>query len=378
MLSKYWKCNLACGAMLLLASTAVTANTVCTAEPGGHVRPEQRETIRTVHNRALPRFIEQGDSAADSGRLAEAASWYIKVFRPFVYNGINYSFQRCADKKIYRQAADKLRVVADKHAAQLMAAGHYLPSESPQEAGALSRGALQLLLLSNGYDAFLEHSFDYAVDQLRDRDIRRDLRGMVNHRLQQLERQRDSDYGRHQNLIDDTAPLLNEELAGIDKLTGFDDRLRAHLAPHYPRITDYWLEAETSRYRELVAIDNAIQQSLRVDWAAGALANGIARLRQHPQEIERLKAQGNMRAEAFMSQQKYALARAYFDAVGNDDRREQAAELAEREQAASNRELKNTMQAEIEQMQKSDDERAAFQDDTNDMAAEFGFDLEED
>lgn len=378
MRGKSWKQILACGAMLMLGSTAAIADTFCKAVPGEHVRPDQRESSRSVHNQVLPTFIQQGDSAAAAGRLAEAASSYFKVFRPFMHNGINHSFERCADASVYQEAADKLRAVAGRHAEHLMAEGHYLPGDSPVEANNLQGGALHLLLISNAYDEFIDHSFDYAVRQLRERDIYRTLEGMASRRVQQIEYMRDNDFGKVWNLDDDTTPLLAEELAGIDKFAGFEERLRARLAPLYPKITDYWLATEDARHRELVESDNAIQQTLRVDNAAGALSQGIRRLREHPREIERLKARGSARGEAFMSRQEYALARPYFDAVGNDDRQAQADELAKRDEAKMVRELKGTLQADIEKMQKTEEESAEFEDDTEDMAAEFGFDLGED
>ena len=78
-----------------------------------------------------------------------------------------------------------------------------------------------------------------------------------------------------------------------------------------------------------------------------------------------------------MAQQRYALARAYFDAVNNDERHARADELARRKEEETVRDLEGKLQADIQRMQKTDDEKAAFEEDTDDMAAEFGFDLDE-
>jgi hypothetical protein len=369
------------GMAALMLPAMTNADTICTHEPrfvdgaGGEV---QAESQRAVKSRILGEYIEYGDAALARNRLTDAVYYYAKVFKPFAIKGRNFSAERCASQSLYEEAAEKLGGVASRLAAEELAQGHYLPGESPNKIRGHPGGALSLFLIGNDYDAFVEQSFDYAAHELRERDIQNKLTGLASQRLRELEATRGFGDGyRHTDLQDDTSPLLEAELAAFDKLKDLDTRLTAHLAPLYPAITDYWLEEEARRYRDLTARDSELQQSLLVDHAAGALADGIARLKRFPDEVGRLTSRGNKRGDALMDQQRYAMARAYFDAVGNEERHARANALTRRAEQATVRELKDKLQADIQKMQKTDEEKAAFEEDTDDMAAEFGFDLED-
>lgn len=370
-----------CGLAALVLPGLTAAGTICTHVPRvveGVGIPAPTENQRVVKTRILGEYIEYGDAALARNRMTDAVYYYSRVFQPFAYKRWNYTAERCASQSLYREAADKLGDVARRLAAEDLSRGHYLPGESRNELKGQPGGALNLFLISNDYDAFIKHSFDYAARELRERDIQDKLRGLAEQRLRVLQSARDhaASY-HHADLQDDTLPLLDVELAAFDQLQDFGARLAAHLAPLYPAITDYWLNEETQRYRDLNAQDSALQQSIFVNHAAGALEEGIARLKRFPAEIDRLTARGNERGEALMAQQRHALARAYFDAVGNEERHAQADALAKRDEQATVRALKDELQADIQKMQKTDEEKANFDEETEDMAAEFGFDLED-
>lgn len=366
----------------LMVPVLASADTICTHIPqNAEAAPAEapRESQRVVKTRVVRDFIARGDAAAEETGPRAAAYFYAKVFRPFGYKGMNYTAERCASQSLYRQAAEKLNDITRQLAVEDLAQGHYLPGESSNEIEGQPGGALSLFLLGNHYDAFIEHSLEYAARELRERDIRGELVGLAERRLRELESARDhaAVYQRI-GLKDDTEPLLDAELAAFDKLSGFAQRLEAHLAPLYPAITDYWLDEEARRYRDLMSQESTLQQSVFVDHAAGALSEGIARLRHHPVEIGRLKERGNTRGDELMSESRHGLARAYFDAVGNAAEFARADSLARRKEEKEVAALKRTVEAEIEGMQKSDAEKAVFDKETEDMAAEFGFDLEGD
>lgn len=369
------------GLAALMLPALSTADTICTHIPRiveGAGVPAPTESQRVVKTRILGEFIAYGDAAVVKNRLTDAVYYYSKVFQPFSYNRWNYTAERCASQSLYREAAEKLGDVARRIAAEDLSRGHYLPGESRNEIKGQPGGALSLFLLGNDYDAFIEHSFDYAARELHERDVQNELTGLAGHRLRELKGARDlSASYRNTDLQDDTAPLLDAELAAFDKLKDFDAHLEAHLAPLYPAITDYWLNEEARRFRDLNARDSALQQAIFVDHAAGALADGVARLKRFPVEVDRLITRGNERGEALMGAQRYALARAYFDAVGNVERHARADALAEGEEQATVRALKDELQSDIQKLQKTDEEEAAFEEETQDMAAEFGFDLDE-
>ena len=370
-----------CGLAALMLPVLAIADTICThipriVESAGLEAPT--ESQRVVKDRILREYIDYGDAAVGKGQLTDAVYYYSRVFRPFAHKRWNYTAERCASQSLYQEAAGQLRKVAGRLAAEDLSRGHYLPGETRNEIRDQPGGALYLFLIANDYDAFIEHSFEYAARELRERDIQDELTGLASQRLRELESSRDlSASYRHTALQDDAAPLLDAELTAFDKLKDFDARLEAHLAPLYPTVTDYWLDEEARRYRNLQSEDSLLQQSILVDHAAGALADGIARLERFPTEVTRLTSRGNERGEALMAQQRYALARAYFDAVNNDERHARADELARRKEEETVRDLEGKLQADIQRMQKTDDEKAAFEEDTDDMAAEFGFDLDE-
>ncbi|MGB5334909.1 MAG: hypothetical protein WBN07_04770, partial [Woeseiaceae bacterium] len=111
--------------------------------------------------------------------------------------------------------------------------------------------------------------------------------------------------------------------------------------------------------------------------ATDALERGIKRLREHPEEVARLKNRANTRGNTLMSREQYQPAEDYFEIAGNDDLAAKARRLAETQQHAWAEKVEASIKTDIEKMQKSDDEQAAFQEETDEMAKEFGFDLEE-
>lgn len=341
------------------------------------------ESSGALRSRLFATLIERGDAQASRGRLAEAASYYLRVFQPFQHDGSSYSPQRCAEQRIYQDAADKLRTVAEPHAEQLIDKGHYLTEESPREIRSTG-GALNLLLFANSYDAFIEHSLEYAANEIRERDIDKKLQGLVDSRLRRLKTTANNSGMVHAGYIDDTSPLLDEELVAFEKLSGFQERLRTHLKPLYPKITDYWLAVETKNHNDLVAFSNDmrqslldIQQSRLIASATGAIGAGITRLAKHPREIKRLQDRANERGKTFMSQEKYTAARAYFKVAGNDKRWAQTDTLVRRDEQESLEKIKAATLADVEKMQKTDEGKAAFEEEAADMAKEFGFDLDD-
>lgn len=330
---------------------------------------------RQGRTEAMTSFIHSGDVFANKDQHAKAILAYLRVFNSFMYKGENYTYRRCTRQQPYQEAADKLRVVVKPYAKNLMAKGHYLWDEYPREEAHLISGALYLLLSSNLYDAFIEHSIDYAKRELRERDIDTRLVNMIDHRLKQLKNTTRA--GGVTGYTDDTLPLLDEELAAFEKLAGFQHRLQAQLKPLYPRITDYWLAEETKRHTQLLALDNSLRQSLLVNRASGAIGSGLSRMSKHTNEVQRLKDRANQRGESFMSQNKFVLARAYFKVADNNELWVQADSRARKNEQDQLSRLKDNVQADIKKMRKTGEEKSAFEDAANNMAEEFGFDVED-
>jgi hypothetical protein len=362
-------------------SAPAYAETICTHIVQAHEYPipmAEREGERQVQGRVMPDLIAEGDKLMRAAKPGAAVDAYAGVFSNFQYRGVFFGANRCLPMRFYRDAANKLRAAASDLAEQRMARG-YLLDERHEYGGDRHDGALRVLLISNQYDEFIRYAFEYAASELVERDIDYELNSMVRNRLAELKRMRDAGSEGSLQYTDDRTPMLDEELAAFDKLAGFDARLRAHLAPLYPEVTDYWLAEEARRHDEIARApqDSLLGRAMSMSDPAGALGKGIDRLIKHPNQVERLRAKARARGEAFMAKGQFAIARDYFEVADDKDRLEQADTLAKDQQDRESREFKTALQGDLERMQKSDEERATFQEDTDEMAREFGFDLDD-
>jgi len=339
---------------------------------------DERESERQVQARIKPEFVADADKLASDGELAAAVDVYAKVFSGFSYRGLFFGNYRCLPTSFYEDAADRVRSAATELAAQRMSRGYFL-DERHEYGGDTRDGALWLFLVSNQYDAFTEHAFDYATSEIRERDIDHELGDMVQRRLTALDRMRQYDSTAWRDLEDDSTQMLDAELAAFDKLADFDARLRAHLAPRYPEITDFWLAEETRHHDELVRTGNKTMFGLEMGAGAPvvALEEGVQRLEAHPIQVERLTTRANSRGEAFMATGQYAIARDYFEVAGNSEAFARADELATDKMDRQAREVTTALEADVEKFQKTEEEKASFEKDTDEMAREFGFDLDE-
>jgi hypothetical protein len=366
------------GAVLMATSWSapVYAETICnyvptSAEMG--VPMDQRESIRSAQSRIVPEVLSKADALAEVGQLSESVDAYFSVFQGQKYNVSFWTgFQRCLSASVYQRAANGLRTVASELATQLMAKGVYEGQWGPDNGPA----ALRLLLMSNQYDAFERHAFEYAVKELPKKDV--DPTYLAQSRLNELQQTREVGAGYSASeLVNDLTPLLDEELAAFDKLPGFKSRLQARLAPLYPKLADDVLAAEARHYDEAVKTDGMLPRMMIVSQATGALDSGIKRLEQHPKLTARLQQRANERGDALLKMDDYGSAQEYFEIAGNEKQAEIARGLAESQQEAKLEEVKTAVESDIEKMRKSKEEKAAFQDEADDMAAEFGFDLED-
>ena len=378
---------------LLISPLPAAAETICTElirGPDGSIPLDERESSRQVQARIMPGLIAEGDKLAGEGKLAAAVEAYGGVFRGYQYAGFYASASRCLPVDFYRGAADKLRAAASELAEQRRTKG-YLLDEPHDYGGDIQRGALKLYLISNQYDSFINHAISYAESELQQRDIDSELVSLVENRLDELERTREMGTEAHyRQYVNDLTPLLDEELTAFTKLAGFDKKLAAHLAPLYPKITDHWLAEEAASFNEAIKTDGMIQKEMLHAQATGALEAGVRRLARHPQQVARLEARANVRGEALMKKghentpggglmikNHYASARDYFKIAGNQEQYTIADRLAEQRQESTAKKMEASLRMDIKKMQKSDEEQSAFQDETDEMAAEFGFDLDE-
>jgi len=385
---------IAAAGLLFGPSLAAATETICTyiIQAGEYPIPmEEREGDRQVQGRVLPGFVAEGDKLLDEGNQAAAMDAYAKVFAGyFYYKNVMFGPSRCLPMDFYQNAADKLRAAASELAEQRRTKG-YLLKEWHENGDDTRRGALELYLISNQYDLFVNHAISYAESELLQQDIDGELVGLVKSRLDKLERIRESGTEAHyRQYVNDLTPLLDEELAAFDKLARFEEQLRARLAPLYPKITDHWLAEEKRNFNDAVKTDGAFPKGMMFGQATGALEAGIRRLARHPQQVARLKARANIRGEALMKEGRentsgeglvprghYAYAREYFEIAGNQEQYAIADRLAEDRQESAAKRAVASIQTDIEKMQKSDEEQSAFQDETDEMAKEFGFDMEE-
>lgn len=172
-------------------------------------------------------LIHAGDQQAALGEDAEAICTYYTVFQPDLCIEPIFGLGRVAPIRLYGQAAKKLRLVASRHAEQLVDSGRFLAAESANGVVGVPRGALNLYLISNQYDVFAELALRYAAEELSRRDIKRFLMSSVRARLDHLHK------------VQACATLLEEEQNAFAKLADFEARLQAHLAP---------LHAKTGKY----------------------------------------------------------------------------------------------------------------------------------
>lgn len=359
---------------------AASAETICTKlirGPDGSIPMDERESERQVQARIKPGFIAEGDKLAGEGKLAAAVEAYAGVFGGHWYVGFYSDARRCLSVDFYQAATDKLRVVASELAEQRRTKSHLL-DESHEHGGDIQRGALGLYLISNQYDSFVNHAISYAESELLQRDIDGTLVGLVESRLNELERTREIGTEAHnREYVNDLTPLLDEELAAFDKLARFEEQLRARLAPLYPKITDHWLGEEERNFSDAIKTDGAFPKGMMFGRATDALERGIKRLYEHPEEVARLRRRANARGNTLMTQEQYQPAEEYFEIAGNDDLAAEAGRLAETHQYEWAKKMEASIKTDLEKMQKSGEEQAAFQDETDEMAREFGFDVEE-
>ncbi|MGB5721746.1 MAG: hypothetical protein WBM34_13725 [Woeseiaceae bacterium] len=371
---------IAAAALLIIPMTAASAQTICTElirGSDGSIPTDERESTRQVQARMMPGLVAEGDKLAGEGKLAAAMAAYAGVFRGYQYAGFYSDARRCLPVDFYQGAADKLRVVASRLAEQRRAKGHLL--DEPREYGGdVQRGALRLYLASNQYELFIDRAISYAESELQQRDTDGALVSLAKNRLDELERTREIGAEAHyRQYVNDLTPLLDEELAAFDELAGFEGQLRAHLVPLYPKVTDHWLAEEQRSFSDAIKTDGMISKGMMFDRATDALQLGIKRLREHPVEVARLKKRANTRGNTLMTRKQYQPAEEYFKIAGNDDRAAKAGRLAETQQYAWVEKVEASIKTDIAKMQKSDDEQAAFEEETDEMAKEFGFDLEE-
>jgi hypothetical protein len=350
---------------------------------------DERESKRQVQARVIPEGVAIGDKLVEDGKLAEAADvYYDLLFGGFWDKGVLHGSGRCLSIDKYQQIADKLRAVVLRLAPRHLEKGYFL-DERHSYGGPVERGALRLFLDSNQYDVYIERAYEYAVSELQEGDIDSTLAGMVNRRLEDLERTRNTniDLEAH-GYQNDLTPLLDEELAAFDKLANFEEKLRAHLAPLYPKITDHLLAEEAKNFDDAIKTDGMISQGLMFGRSTDALERGIKRLHAHPEEVARLRTRANARGNtlmtrantrgnALMTQKQYQLAEDYFEIAENEEAAAKADRLAEAQADTMIKNVEVSVKAVVEKMQKTDKEKAAFEDDTDEMAAEFGFDLED-
>lgn len=373
--------GIAAAGLLFGPSSAAATETICTSiiQAGEYPIPmDEREGNRQVQGRVLPGLVAEGDKMLGEDKQVAAMNAYAKVLAGyFNYRNVMFGPERCLPTDFYQKAADKFRVVASAIAEQRRVKGHLL-DETHDYSGDTQAGALRLYLLSNQYDAFVDFALDYAMTELLERDIERALAQLADSRLEQLEQVQSAGTSvGHRGLENDLTPLLNEELAAFEKLADFEETLRAHLAPLYPKITDHWLAEEGKHYGDAVNTDGIIPKGLMFGRATDALERGIKRLGAHPEEVARLKSRASARGKTLMTQEQYEPAEAYFEIAGNDELAERAGQLAETQQLAWAETMESSIKSDIEKMQKSEEEQAAFQEEADEMAAEFGFDLEE-
>ena len=378
-------------------SLAAATETICTyiIQSGEYPIPmDEREGDRQVQGRVLPGFVAEGDKLLGEGKQVAAMDAYAKVFAGyFYYKNVMFGAGRCLPTDFYQEAADKLHTVASAVAEQRRTKG-YLLDESPNTVAIFNVVPLRLYLISNQYDLFVDHAISYAESELLQRDIDGTLVGLVENRLDELKRTREMGTEAHyRQYVNDLTPLLDEELAAFDKLARFEEQLRAHLAPLYPKITDHWLAEEAKNFATAAKTDGAIPKGMLHGQATGALEAGIRRLARHPQQVARLKARANVRGETLMKMASadaggealmglmmkdyYAYARDYFDIAGNQEQYAKADQLSKERQESVAKRMEVSIRTDVEKMQKSDEEQSAFQDETDEMAKEFGFDMEE-
>lgn len=363
-------------------SGALHAASICTliSQSSEHPVPlDERESLREIQNRVLPGHLTDGDRHAAAGERLEAYGAYLKIFESIQDRGVHYGTGRCLSSEFYQRAADKLRIVASEVSVELLEQGIYEGGSPPRD----QPGALRLLLASNQYDAFVEHAFEHAANELPEREI--GLQSLVQRRLTELDQIRSAgEIFSATDIRNDLTPLLDEELAAFDKLVDFENRLKAHLAPLYPRITDHWLAEESNHFDVVINADSNISKgmtfgpaSVALGRSTDALKRGLKRLQDQPAEVVRLQARANGRGDALMKRQQFRAAEMYFKIAKRDDLVASAGRMADTQESETAKKQGATLQSILEGMQKDDDEQSAFQDEAEEMAAEFDFDLEE-
>lgn len=191
------------------------------AQQAIEINPEEYD--RTVQSDFLLKLIHVGDKEAELGRDAEATRTYYSIFQPDLCGDSVLGLRRAAPMELYAQAAQKLRAVASRYAVKLVESGCFLAGDSTSGIIGVPRGALNLYLISNQYDVFVDAALHCAAEEFGRRDIKRFLMSSIRARLNHLEN------------VEARATLLGEEQEAFPKLADFEVRLHAYLAPFQAR-----------------------------------------------------------------------------------------------------------------------------------------------
>lgn len=340
--------------------------------------------IGTVANGVIDRTLAEAQGEPDLLRavaaLQKSQFSMLHPDAPEGYRQTAYFNMRCAAADRYEALDDAIakRVLAvrDQYRQQgWYLGGSQLLPNSKGEYPAGKPGLLNLLLIANRFDDFeaeAERFLDKAVGDAMANEYFETVNQTASIRRRELERWQ-SDYA--SSYAAGSVGLLPREQAGIAALTNIEGRLAVLRDKHVA----YWLDKESAQFKDLLAATKTPRPLLEIPMQSGIgadqlqLALGIARDSDRDKVLGRARARG----ETLSQRDRPDLAVRYFELAGDQRRAAQAQTAADALAEQRVEGMRAAAEAAMGEIVKSDEEKAAFEDETDALADELGIDLDD-
>jgi hypothetical protein len=371
-------------ALLTLVSGPALANRCLEPTRIGPRSGDVIAPIGTVANDVIDQALAAAQAEQDLLRaLATLQNSQFSMLHPDAPEGARqtaYFTVRCASADRYEALdeamARRVQAVQDEYRRQgwYLGGNQLLPNFKGEYADG-KPGLLNLLLIANRFEAFEQEAaqfLDRAIGDAMANEYFETINHIASVRRRELERWQ-SDYA--SEYARGGVGLLPRERDGITTLAGIEDRLAVRRDKH----VTHWLDKEAEQFEKLLADAEAPRRLLAINLQSGIgadqleLALGLAREQDKARIIDRARARG----ERLARQERHDLAVPYFQLAGDKQRLAAAQAAADASAAQRTENVRAAAEAAMGDIIKSDDEKAAFEDETDALADELGIDLDD-
>ncbi|MEM6710297.1 MAG: hypothetical protein AAF648_16065 [Pseudomonadota bacterium] len=237
-------------------------------------------------------------------------------------------------------------------------------------------GLLELLLMTDRYDDFEREATAFLTSDaaLNDRTAPKlfeRIEIMIQHRQRELAGYREN----YETLGQSLVGLTTRESQGITRLPGLAERISALRTQHVA----HWLSKEAESFEVVRAAaprsTALFDLGLELETARTQLRNAMRVA--GTEDDARLKALARDRANALLTLERPGDAAEYFELAGLREQAEQAQADAQNRAERQSERLQQAAEETLLELQKTDAERAAFNQETDALADELGIDLDD-